>query len=224
MDAMALAETDRALAEARAFIRTATHEQVRHVRKLIDELEAVCVRLYPWKLSNFIDGLMLLSNEYRTDLSRDGALRCRRALNGDYHSSDEADWTDPETGQRYLHPTIRTYALAIHYHCMFAPPGAQILSANWNDATVGDIVTCALGHAYRNPTDEVSTIFRNHLEGVVFKVIALENAFAGPRESRLWAATVDALRVIFLAHPDSPMRPPELARIFPSSSLGVEKE
>ena len=98
MNAMALARDARALAEARAFIRTATHEQVRHVRKLIDELEAVCVRLDPSKLSNWIDDLMLLSKEDRKDLSRDGALRCRRALNGDYHPIDEADWTDPENG------------------------------------------------------------------------------------------------------------------------------
>ena len=58
-----------------------------------------------------------------------------------------------QTTERYFHPSIHTYSQAIHYHSIYAPPGAQILWASGTDQTVGDIVDCAFGFAYRNPSD-----------------------------------------------------------------------
>ena len=220
MSAMALAGEPPQCAIAFAFLRTAPPDEVRRVRLLIDELEAVCVKLSPKALSDFIDTIMLHENkDVRESVSRDGAIRCRRACDGSY--IDRACWTDPETAEQYFRPRSLIYAKAIHYHCLYAPDGAQITWANWCDKTVGTIVDCAFGYAYRNPKDEKWQAFRDHLEQVCHKVIALNKCFDGPRDSRLWAQTIDTLRVFFSSHPDS-LVGKELARIFPSSSLGVE--
>ena len=57
--------------------------------------------------------------------------------------------------------------------------------------------------AYQDPSDEKWRFFRDHLEQVCHKVIAVNSCFHGPRESRLWAQTVDELNVIFSTHPES---------------------
>ena len=207
------------VAMARAFIRTAPPDEVRRVRSLVDELEGVCLKLSPTVLSNLIDYIMMQPKAFRDAASRNGAIRCRRACDGSY--VDEACWIDPDTAERYFHPSRRTYAKAIHYHCIYAPPGAQILWANWTDTTVASIVDYVFGSAYRDPSDEKWRFFRDHLEQVCHKVIALNKCFDGPRNSRLWAHTIDTLNVFFSSHPDS-LVGKELARIFPSSSLGVE--
>ena len=189
-----------AVAKSLEFIRTAPPDQVRRVRLLVDELEEVCLKLSPKVLSDLIDDIMLQPKDDRKAVSRDGAIRCRRACDGSY--VDEACWIDPETAEQYFHPSRRIYAKAIHFHCIYAPPGAQILWANWTDATVASIVDCVFGFAYRNPSDEKWRFFRDHLEQVCHKVIAVNSCFHGPRDSRLWAQTVDELNVMFSTHPE----------------------
>ena len=198
---MALAGEPPSCAIAFAFIRTAPPDEVRRVRSLVDELEGVCLKLSPTVLSNLIDYIMMQPKAFRDAASRNGAIRCRRACDGSY--VDEACWIDPDTAERYFHPSRRTYAKAIHYHCIYAPPGAQILWANWTDTTVASIVDYVFGSAWTDPSDEKWRFFRDHLEQVCHKVIAVNSCFHGPRESRLWAQTVDELNVIFSTHPES---------------------
>ena len=111
------------------------------------------MKFNPKELSEFIDTIMSPGNSgFRQSVRRDGAIRCRRAGDGSY--VDEACWIDPETAEQYFRPRSLIYAKAIHYHCLYAPDGAQITWANWCDKTVGTIVDCAFGCAYRNPKDE----------------------------------------------------------------------
>ena len=211
MSAIAPAGEPPSCAIAFAFLRTAPPDQVRRVRLLVDELDAVCLKFNPKELSEFIDTIMSPGNSgFRQSVRRDGAIRCRRESDGTY--IDNACWIDPETSEHYFRPTNITYAKAIHYHCIYAPDGAQIIWANWTDETVASIMNSALGFAYRNPKDEKWQAFRDHLEQVCHKVIALDKCSHGPSNSRLWAQTIDTLRVFFSAHPDSVVGK-ELARI-----------
>ena len=203
------------VAMALAFIRSAPPDEIRRVRTLVDELEGVCLKLSPTVLSDLIDYIMLQTKAYRNGICRDGAIRCRRTCDGSY--VDDACWIDPDTAERYFHPSKSIYAKAIHYHCIYAPPGSQILCTNWTDATVATIVDCVFGFAYRNPSDEKAKLFRDHLEQVCHKVIAVNSCFPGLRDSRLWAQTIDELNVIFSKQPESEVAK-ELAlrcKIFP---------
>ena len=206
MDQSSIAQDAQAYGFALAYIRTATLAQILDVRLLVNELEEVCMTLPPVILSTVIDDIMKLGRVARKEVSRDGALRCRRV--GE-NFIDSASWIDGETKERFFNPVYRIYAKAIHYHTRYFPANAQIMLANWNDETVGDIVKYALGHSWRHPDDAAWLGLRNHLEQVCYKVITLDSAlrFAGayPRDAQLWAATVDELRIIFSADPRSPI-------------------
>ena len=187
-----------------AYIRTTAPAQVRYVRLLVNELEEVCLKLRPEILSTAIDDIMNRGRVVRKEVSRDGALRCRRV---GATFIDSAIWIDPVTNERFFNPGPRIYAKAIHYHTQYLPATAQIIWASWNDETVGDILKYALGHAWRNPDDGAWQALRDHLEEVCYKVITLDSnlRFSGayPRDPWLWAATVDELRILFSADPRS---------------------
>ena len=183
------------LAHAVKYIRNAPHQQVSLVLDLIEELEVEVMQFNAADLSKWIDNLMDMSSKDRKMLSYDGALRCRCAHTGEY--IDNADWIDPHTDVAYFDPTNRVYAIAIHYLCLYAPDGAQICYENWNKEKVGDIMECAFAIAYRKPSPE-NIDFRDHLERVCYAVMKLDGVFPGPHDVRLWATTVEELRVFLL--------------------------